>query len=181
MRRHTTALSRRTALPRPVRRGGRSREPNKTEPNRNRNRNRTTELISSLPATGGRRTRVMIYDVHAPPTQYFFTGTCTASLHTACPLAIDKIGKMVEGKIDCVAFPDDGAAKRFAKVRLVRPVHLPTPPPLRGDDTPHSFEGGGGGVRNGAPCPRRGTLTRTMDDDDDRDDSLSLLCVEDRR
>ena len=78
--------------------------------------NTLAKLLSALPSTGGKRTRVMIYDVHAPPTQYFFTNTCAASLHTACPLAIAKIQAMApSAKIDCVAFPDDGACKRFAK------------------------------------------------------------------
>jgi hypothetical protein len=37
-------------------------------------------------------------------------------LHTACPLAITKINAMDAAvKISCVAFPDDGACKRFAK------------------------------------------------------------------
>ena len=78
--------------------------------------NTLAKLLSALPATGGKRTRIMIYDVHAPPTQYFFGNTCAASLHTACPLAIAKINAMDESeRIDCVAFPDDGACKRFAK------------------------------------------------------------------
>jgi len=49
-------------------------------------------------------------------TQYFFGGSCAATLHTACPLAVHKIGEMAPTeRIDCVAFPDDGACKRFAK------------------------------------------------------------------
>eukprot|EP00931_Biecheleriopsis_adriatica_P059206 TRINITY_DN35391_c0_g1_i1.p1 TRINITY_DN35391_c0_g1~~TRINITY_DN35391_c0_g1_i1.p1 ORF type:complete len:637 (+),score=123.42 TRINITY_DN35391_c0_g1_i1:58-1968(+) len=78
--------------------------------------NTTAKLLSQLPPTGGSRTRVMIYDVHALPTQYFFTGSCAATLHTAGPLVVSKISAMpAEEKIDCIAFPDDGAAKRFAK------------------------------------------------------------------
>ena len=76
--------------------------------------NTLAKMISALPATG-KRTRVMIYDVHAPPTQYFFANSAAATLHTACPLAIDKINAMDGAeKIDCVAFPDDGACKRFS-------------------------------------------------------------------
>ena len=32
--------------------------------------NTLAKMLSALPATGGKRTRIMIYDVHAPPTQY---------------------------------------------------------------------------------------------------------------
>merc|ERR1719491_960523 len=78
--------------------------------------NTLAKMLSALPMTGGKRTRVMIYDIHAPSAQYFFAGNAAASLHTACHLACDKIGAMVaEQKIDCIAFPDDGANKRFAK------------------------------------------------------------------
>jgi len=78
--------------------------------------NTTAKLLSQLPPTGGKRTRIMLYDVHALPTQYFFTGSCAATLHTACPLVIDQINQSDAGeRIDCIAFPDDGAAKRFGK------------------------------------------------------------------
>jgi len=78
--------------------------------------NTTAKLLSQLPPTGGARTRVMIYDVHALPAQYFFTGSCAATLHTTCPLVVNRIGLMeADEKIDCIAFPDDGAAKRFTK------------------------------------------------------------------
>merc|ERR550537_868546 len=56
--------------------------------------NTTAKLLSQLPPTGGSRTRVMIYDVHALPTQYFFTGSCAATLHTTCPLVVSKIKAM---------------------------------------------------------------------------------------
>ena len=38
------------------------------------------------------------------------------TMHTACPLVVERIGQMAEAeRINCVAFPDDGACKRFAK------------------------------------------------------------------
>jgi phosphoribosylpyrophosphate synthetase len=79
--------------------------------------NTTAKLLSQLPHTGGgRKTRVMVYDVHAPPTQFFFTGSCAATLHTSCPLVATKIRSMSESeRIDCIAFPDEGACKRFGR------------------------------------------------------------------
>ena len=47
-------------------------------------------------------------------SQFFFTGNCFATLHTACPLMAAKIRTMPEeSRIDCIAFPDEGACKRF--------------------------------------------------------------------
>lgn len=78
--------------------------------------NTTAKLLSQLPATGGSKTRVMIYDIHALPAQYFFSGSCACTLHTAGTLVVDKINAMDPAeRIDCIAFPDDGAAKRFSK------------------------------------------------------------------
>eukprot|EP00929_Paragymnodinium_shiwhaense_P106105 TRINITY_DN7123_c0_g1_i1.p1 TRINITY_DN7123_c0_g1~~TRINITY_DN7123_c0_g1_i1.p1 ORF type:complete len:637 (+),score=110.72 TRINITY_DN7123_c0_g1_i1:85-1995(+) len=91
--------------------------------------NTTAKLLSQLPPTGGSRTRVMIYDIHALPTQYFFQGSCAATLHTAGTLVIDKINSMDAGaRIDCIAFPDDGAAKRFSKFfsRAMKGVEIVT-------------------------------------------------------
>lgn len=86
------------------------------QPGRVATANSTAKIISALPPSGGARTRVMIYDVHSPPSQFFFTGSCSCTLHTACPLLVTKIGAMDPAqRIDCIAFPDDGAAKRFGK------------------------------------------------------------------
>ncbi|CAE8628924.1 unnamed protein product [Polarella glacialis] len=86
------------------------------QPGRIATANSHAKIISQMPPTGGARTRVMIYDVHSPPTQFFFTGSCSCTLHTACPLILNKISSMDPTmKIDCIAFPDDGATKRFSK------------------------------------------------------------------
>ena len=58
-------------------------------------------------------------------------------MHTACPLAIDKINAMPAAeRIDCVAFPDDGACKRFAKFfqKHLKGVEIVTCNKVRTDD-----------------------------------------------
>jgi len=97
--------------------------------------NTTAKLISQLPPTGGARTRIMIYDIHALPVQYFFSGSCAATLHTACHLVIRKIGLMEPAeKIDCIAFPDDGAAKRFGNFfkKALKGIEIVTCSKVRG-------------------------------------------------
>ena len=53
----------------------------------------------------------MVYDLHTLQNRFYLHGNSVASLHTAIPLLKEKIA---ENNIDCVAFPDDGAAKRFS-------------------------------------------------------------------
>ena len=66
-------------------------------------------MFSSLPNCG-RPTRLMVYDLHTLQNRFYLSGSAVASLQTAIPLLKDK---MEQEGIDCVAFPDDGAAKRF--------------------------------------------------------------------
>ena len=53
----------------------------------------------------------MVYDLHTLQNRFYLHGNAVASLQTAIPLLKEKIN---ETGIDCVAFPDDGAAKRFS-------------------------------------------------------------------
>merc|ERR1719491_1600699 len=66
-------------------------------------------MFSSLPRCG-RPTRLMIYDLHTLQNRFFLHGNTIASLHTAIPLLVQRISNT---NIDTIAFPDDGAAKRF--------------------------------------------------------------------
>jgi ribose-phosphate pyrophosphokinase len=67
-------------------------------------------MFSSLPNCG-RPTRLMVYDLHTLQNRFYLHGNAVASLQTAIPLLKEK---MKQTGIDCVAFPDDGAAKRFS-------------------------------------------------------------------
>ncbi|KAG7337275.1 ribose-phosphate pyrophosphokinase [Nitzschia inconspicua] len=69
-------------------------------------------MFSSLPRCG-RPTRLMVYDLHTLQNRFYLHGNAVASLHSAIPMLKDKIK---ETGVNCVAFPDDGAAKRFSKM-----------------------------------------------------------------
>jgi ribose-phosphate pyrophosphokinase len=66
-------------------------------------------MFSSLPNCG-RPTRLMVYDLHTLQNRFYLNGNAVASLHTAIPLLKKRLKT---SEINCVAFPDDGAAKRF--------------------------------------------------------------------
>lgn len=66
-------------------------------------------LLSSLPSCG-KPARLMIYDIHALQERFYFHGSIIPSLHSALPLLIPRLEAR---NITAVAFPDDGAAKRF--------------------------------------------------------------------
>ena len=66
-------------------------------------------MFSSLPNCG-RPTRLMVYDLHTLQNRFYLHGNAVASLQTAIPLLKRRLQ---HSNIDCIAFPDDGAAKRF--------------------------------------------------------------------
>jgi phosphoribosylpyrophosphate synthetase len=66
-------------------------------------------LLSNLPCIG-KPNRLMLYDLHTLQNRFYFQNTTIASLHTTIPLLLRRLSVT---NIDCVAFPDDGAAKRF--------------------------------------------------------------------
>ena len=92
--------------------------------------NTMAQMFSHLPSCG-RPTRVMLYDLHTLQNRFYLSNHAVASLQTAVPLMLRHITSApVEGgagdaggaddaapgnaeRIDAIAFPDDGAAKRF--------------------------------------------------------------------
>jgi phosphoribosylpyrophosphate synthetase len=66
-------------------------------------------MFSSLPNCG-RPTRLMVYDLHTLQNRFYLHGNAVASLQTAIPLLKRRLKQSL---VNCVAFPDDGAAKRF--------------------------------------------------------------------
>ena len=73
-------------------------------------------LFNGLPSVG-KPIRVMTYDLHTLQNRFYLTGHAVATLHTAIPLVVDVITGEArpEGqtKITAIAFPDEGAKKRF--------------------------------------------------------------------
>jgi len=77
--------------------------------------NTYAQMFSNLP-TCGRPTRVLVYDLHTLQNRFYLHGNAIASLQTTIPILLDALSTPdANGNlINCVAFPDDGAAKRFA-------------------------------------------------------------------
>jgi len=69
-------------------------------------------MFSSLPNCG-KPTRLMVYDLHTLQNRFYLHGNSVASLQTAIPLLKQRIA---QSNINCIAFPDDGAAKRFSSM-----------------------------------------------------------------
>lgn len=67
-------------------------------------------MFSSLPSCG-RPTRLMVYDLHTLQNRFYLHGNAVASLHSAIPLLKRQLKRT--NIINGIAFPDDGAAKRF--------------------------------------------------------------------
>lgn len=75
--------------------------------------NTYAQMFSNLPSCG-RPSRLIVYDLHTLQNRFYLHGNAVASLQTTIPLLIDEI--KANSNIDCIAFPDDGAAKRFGSM-----------------------------------------------------------------
>jgi phosphoribosylpyrophosphate synthetase len=71
--------------------------------------NTYAQMFSTLPSCG-RPTRLMTYDIHTLQNRFYLSGATLASLHTTIPCLLPLLEP---AGIDAIAFPDDGAAKRF--------------------------------------------------------------------
>jgi phosphoribosylpyrophosphate synthetase len=52
----------------------------------------------------------MVYDLHTLQNRFYLHGNAIASLQTTIPLLKERLKST---KVNCIAFPDDGARKRF--------------------------------------------------------------------
>lgn len=73
--------------------------------------NTMAKMFSHLPDIG-RPARLIVYDMHTLQNRFYYSDNCLADLRSAFPLLIEAIEG---GQIDCIAFPDDGAEKRFGQ------------------------------------------------------------------
>jgi phosphoribosylpyrophosphate synthetase len=69
-------------------------------------------LFSGLPHVG-RPNRLMIYDLHTLQNRFYFHSSTIPSLHSSVPLFVERLKS---SSVRTVAFPDDGAAKRFGQM-----------------------------------------------------------------
>jgi len=77
--------------------------------------NTVSRILSQLPPIG-RPARVMFYDLHTLQQRFYLHTNALASMHTAIPLIKAEIKPSGPWPVQTVAFPDEGAQKRFGKM-----------------------------------------------------------------
>jgi ribose-phosphate pyrophosphokinase len=70
-------------------------------------------MLSNIPGTMSGPVQIIIYDIHALQERFYFSDKVVPRLETAIPLLLDRIKDMEN---IAVAFPDEGAWKRFARM-----------------------------------------------------------------
>jgi ribose-phosphate pyrophosphokinase len=78
--------------------------------------NTCAKVLSTLPRGGITQNRLIMYDLHTLQNRFYFDGNTIADCPTAFPLILDRLRELIQQDVNqdwCVAFPDDGAEKRF--------------------------------------------------------------------
>ncbi|XP_067935670.1 uncharacterized protein [Watersipora subatra] len=70
-------------------------------------------LLSNIPLTARGPTQIMLFDIHALQERFYFSDTVIPRLETAIPLLLRKLKMLPHKSNISIAFPDDGAMKRF--------------------------------------------------------------------
>ncbi|GAB1600545.1 ribose-phosphate pyrophosphokinase 4-like isoform X2 [Argonauta hians] len=70
-------------------------------------------LLSHIPFTAKGPAQITIFDIHALQERFYFSDTVIPRLESATPQVKKALDTMFENKKYTVAFPDDGACKRF--------------------------------------------------------------------
>lgn len=78
-------------------------------------------MLSAIPNSISGPAQIIIYDIHALQERFYFSDTVIPRLETAVPLLKNRIKSL---KNIAIAFPDEGAFKRFGKMFKQYPVIL---------------------------------------------------------
>ncbi|XP_009773075.1 ribose-phosphate pyrophosphokinase 4 isoform X2 [Nicotiana tabacum] len=70
-------------------------------------------LISNIPISRGGPTSLVIYDIHALQERFYFGDNVLPLFETGIPLLKQRLQQLPESEKIVIAFPDDGAWKRF--------------------------------------------------------------------
>lgn len=70
-------------------------------------------MLSHIPGTMSGPVQIITYDIHALQERFYFSDTVVPRLETAVPLLLERIKGMPDM---AVAFPDEGAWKRFGRM-----------------------------------------------------------------
>jgi len=80
-------------------------------------------MLSCTPPTSRGPPQVLIYDIHALQEQFYFADSILPQLQTAIPMLVSLFDTEYKREDIAIAFPDEGAFKRFNKLL---PSDIPT-------------------------------------------------------
>lgn len=89
-------------------------------------------ILSNIPISRGGPTSVVIYDIHALQERFYFGDNVLPLFETGIPLLKQRLHQLPDADDVVIAFPDDGAWKRFHKLLDRYPVVICTK--VREDD-----------------------------------------------
>ncbi|XP_021898428.1 ribose-phosphate pyrophosphokinase 4 isoform X2 [Carica papaya] len=89
-------------------------------------------ILSNIPISRGGPTSLVIYDIHALQERFYFGDHVLPLFETGIPLLKKRLQQLADANNIVVAFPDDGAWKRFHKLLDEFPVVVCTK--VREDD-----------------------------------------------
>ncbi|KAJ4980811.1 hypothetical protein NE237_031648 [Protea cynaroides] len=72
-------------------------------------------ILSNIPISRGGPTSLVIYDIHALQERFYFGDQVLPCFETGIPLLKHRLHELPDADNICIAFPDDGAWKRFYK------------------------------------------------------------------
>ncbi|KAL0406531.1 UNVERIFIED_CONTAM: Ribose-phosphate pyrophosphokinase [Sesamum latifolium] len=81
-------------------------------------------MLSNTPISRGGPTSLVIYDIHALQERFYFSDTILPLFVTGIPLLKQRLQLLPESDKVVIAFPDDGAWKRFHKLLDDFPVKV---------------------------------------------------------
>jgi|MDSW01.2.fsa_nt_gb ribose-phosphate pyrophosphokinase len=70
-------------------------------------------ILSHIPLSRGGPTSTIVFDIHALQERFYFGDNITPCFETAIPLLLQELAKMPDAKDVVIAYPDEGAMKRF--------------------------------------------------------------------
>ena len=70
-------------------------------------------ILSHIPLSRGGPTSTIVFDIHALQERFYFGDNITPCFETAIPLLLQELAKMPDAKNVVIAYPDEGAMKRF--------------------------------------------------------------------
>ncbi|MFS7958900.1 putative ribose-phosphate diphosphokinase [Helianthus anomalus] len=83
-------------------------------------------FLSNIPISRGGPTSVVIYDIHALQERFYFTDNVLPCFESGIPLLKSRLQQLPDSDNISIAFPDDGAWKRFHKQLQHFPVIICT-------------------------------------------------------